>query len=117
VRRFARFLPLLLFVMVCAPVGPRAQQNPDMAACQFIQQALTAHDHLKVGGTRRDVGNYFTEDGGMQFKSPTRYVYPTCRYLKVDIEFDVTKPADPVFSPEDKVTKISKLYVEYPFMD
>jgi len=74
---------------------------------------------------RKDVEEYFKYDGGMQFlPANARYVWTACAYLKLDVEYepppnrawDLTSRKDPT-SPEDRVRKVSKLYVDYPVTD
>ena len=94
--------------------GSQAQNSP---ACPVVQQALLDHDRIKAGITRREVEKYFVQDGGAQFPGTSRYVYPRCRYLHVDIDFDAKASEGHLFSPEDAVTKASKLYGDYSAKD
>jgi hypothetical protein len=85
--------------------------------CGVIDAALSDYQHIKTGITRRDVDRYFELDGGLQFPSSARYVYPKCRYLHLDIEFEAKGNVDRPLSPDDKVVKASRLYVDYPVKD
>lgn len=110
-----------LFAMICILVTPlagaRHDQAQDSTSCPVIQQALSDYQHVKVGVTRGEVEKYFAQDGGAQFPSSTRYVYPKCRFLHVDVEFEAKGPAGRLFSSDDTVTKTSKLYVDYSAKD
>lgn len=110
-----------MFAMICilvTPLGAGTQHNQSQdSPCAVIQQALSDYQHIKVGITRGEVEKYFAQDGGLQFPTSTRYVYPRCQYLHVDVEFDAKGPADRPFSPDDTVTKTSKLYVDYSVKD
>ncbi len=97
--------------------NPRARQNNDGATCGVIEQALRAYREVKVGATRRDVAKYFVPDGGMQFPAKTRYVYPKCNYLHIEVEFELVRPADISSLPNDRVIGVSKLYVDNPAKD
>ena len=110
-----------LFAIVCILVTPLAagtqrDQGQD-PSCVVIQQALHDCQRIKVGITRGEVEKYFAQEGGMQFPTNTRYVYPKCQYLHVDVEFTAKGPAEHLFSNEDIVTKVSKLYVDYSTKD
>lgn len=94
--------------------GSQAQNSP---ACADVQHALTDRGLIKVGSVRREVEKYFVQDGGLQFPGTTRYVYTWCPYIHVDVDFEAKASAGQLFSPDDVVTKISKLYVDYSAKD
>jgi hypothetical protein len=110
-----------LFAMICilvTPLGAGTQHDqPQDSSCAVIQKALSDYQRIKFRTTRGEVEKYFAQDGGAQFPSNTRYVYPKCSYLHVDVEFEAKGPADRLFSPDDTVTKTSKLYVDYSAKD
>lgn len=85
--------------------------------CRVIEQAIKARDRIKVGARRADIEKIFERDGGTQFPSPTRYVHPLCKYLHLDVDFDLQGKPGQLFSTDDVVTKYSKIYVEYPARD
>ncbi len=110
-----------MLAMVCiliTPLGAGTQHDqPQDSSCAVIQQALSDYQRIKVGITRGEVEKYFAQDGGAQFPSSTRYVYPKCHYLHLDLEFGAKGLADRLFSPDDTVTKASKLYAGYSTKD
>jgi hypothetical protein len=111
-----------LSIFLALTLGPivfyhPAQQPQPASGCRLLEQALADYGQLKPGGSRAEVERYFSRDGGFQTSGSTRYVYAKCEYLHVDIEFEVAKPSDVTLSSTDKVTKISKLYAEYPAKD
>ena len=53
----------------------------------------------------------------MQFASKTRFIHRECKYLHVDVDFELVKPANIQPSPEDRIIKVSKLYLEYSIND
>ena len=108
---------VVLLVLMSFNLNSGAQENAHSNDCGLIKQALADYQHVKVGATRAEVGRYFVPDGGAQFPSRTRYIYPRCNYLHVDVEFELTKPTEVSSSPEDKVVGVSKLYIEYPAKD
>ena len=100
-------------IVLCRPV-----QAADKSGCDMVQQALAAYQAIKPGITRKQVEDDFKEEGGGQFREQTRYTYKGCRYIKVNIDFaSVGDPKQLIFSPDDKVTGVSKLYIEYPIKD
>jgi len=109
---------LLVLATLCVLFAPPATAPRQVAAsespsCVVIQQALNDFQHIRVGMSRKEVEKYFKRDGGMQFPSSTRYVYPKCDYIKLEVDFSAG-----TFSPNDIVTKISEqLFVNYPARD
>ena len=73
------------------------------------------------GMTRAGVESRLSEDGGLQFVSPIRFIDPGCRGFKIKVEFEFQKDAADqnraVSAPGDKVINVSKPYLERPFMD
>jgi len=94
--------------------GGQAQNSP---SCAEVHRALVDHDRIRVGVARREVEKYFVQDGGLQFPGTTRYVYTRCPYIHVDVDFKAKASAGQPFSPDDVVTKVSKLYVDYSAKD
>ena len=69
---------------------------------------------IRVGMKRRDVEKDFDVDGGMQFRSETRYMYPKCHDIRIDVDFQPAPRTDPLeFSPDDIVTKVSRPYLAF----
>ena len=71
--------------------------------------------------TRGQVEARLTTDGGLQGVSPVRFAHPACAYFKVDVAFEVKRNAADqnraLVDKADKVTKVSKPYIERPFSD
>lgn len=98
--------------------GPRQDRASGPSSCAVVQQALSDYQHIKAGASRRDVEKFFVLDGGLQFRNSTTYAYPKCNYIKLEIDFSPAPSGTPVLlSPDDTVTKVSKLFVEYPAKD
>lgn len=66
--------------------------------------------------TRQSISRSFEQDGGMQFRSQGRYVYKHCPYIKIEVEYSVVDDG-PDQSPDDKIIKVSRPYLEYPSSD
>jgi hypothetical protein len=116
---FRSFLPAVALVPVTlAPAQPARSGDAACSDCARVQQALADSQRTKPGVTRRDAEAYFKYDGGLSSRERAWFKYPKCRYIKLQIEFEAA-PSTPaaVLSPEDKVTAVSKLYIDYPTMD
>ena len=116
-KRFAKFSVVALFLGTLFAVSPSPGQSNGQTGCSLVEQALKDYQQAKSAKTRQDVEKYYVLDGGAQFPSRTRYVYPKCEYLHVDFEFELAKPAAIATLPDDKVIGVSKIYVEYPSRD
>jgi hypothetical protein len=119
-KKMSHILKAMLFAAVLLlPLTPssRPQEAQNAPACAMVRQALTAYQQIKVGSTRADVERYFIRDGGAQFRQNTRYVYRQCSYLHLDVDFEEKGEAGTSLSPEDKVARVSKLYVDYAAKD
>ena len=108
---------VILLLLVIGTPSLQARSDVSSSAHEQIEQALKDFGNLKVGMTRQDVEVYFTLDGGMNWRGETRYVYHKCDLIKVKITFELDPKMQNDFSVHDKVTKLSKLYLEYPSMD
>jgi hypothetical protein len=87
-KRFAKFSVVALFLGTLFAVSPSPGQSNGQTGCSLVEQALKDYQQAKSAKTRRDVEKYYVLDGGTQFPSRTRYVYPKCEYLHVDFEFE-----------------------------
>lgn len=112
-----RILVILMIVSAsAAPILP-AQSLPACSPCGQVEQALEDSTRLKAGMTRRDAERYFALDGGMNFRGQTRYVYKKCDFVKVEITFEEDPSVQNDFSQKDKITNLSKLFLEFPSKD
>ena len=68
----------------------------------------------KVGMTRGELLKVFMEEGGISSRTRHLYVYRKCGLVKVDVEFAPASDNDntPRDRPEDRITKISKPYLD-----
>ena len=109
----------VLIVLIIANVAPNvpAQSDPSCSACGQVEKALEDFAHLKAGMMRRDAEQYFTLDGGMNFRGRTRYVYKKCEFIQVEINFEEDPEVRNDFSQKDKIASLSKLFLAFPSMD
>jgi hypothetical protein len=103
------------------PFALRSHRTQDLTQVKWIENCLLSFDAIKPGLTRNHIKNIFPMDGGLQFVSPVRFVHPECAYLKIDVDFefkrDVTDQGRAIVGKDDKVTNVSKPYIERPHMD
>jgi hypothetical protein len=101
--------------------GKPPAATPDKGHTAWVEKCLKDFESVKAGMTRHDVDAKWTMDGGIQGVSPVRYAHPACPYFKIDVEFDFKKNAADqnraITGKDDKVTRVSKPYIERPFLD
>lgn len=108
---------LILLLLAAGQLSLQAGQKADTSACAQIEQALQDFGRIKTGMMRHDVERYFTLDGGMNFRLQTYYVYRKCDLIKIEVTFESDPDVKDKFSDRDKITKLSKLYLDYPSKD
>lgn len=86
---------------------------------KWIDSVMRSILTIKPGATRKDLLKVFTEEGGISSRTRRKYVYKECPYIKVDVEFAPVGNEDKLVEemPEDKVTSISRPYLEYGITD
>jgi hypothetical protein len=86
---------------------------------KWIDSVITSILTIKPGATRKDLLRVFKEEGGISSRTRRKYVYKECPYIKVDVEFAPVGDQDKLVEemPEDKVTSISRPYLEYGITD
>lgn len=107
---------LLLAVPFCL-LAEKPKHDADLT--KKIEKVLREVQQIKVGMTRADLLKVFTAEGGCSNRNCRRYVHQRCPYIKVDLEFKpVGKKKDLVQeNAADKITKISKPFLEWSIMD
>jgi hypothetical protein len=113
------------FAGVCVALlyaqGQPTRSEADKDCTYWVQTCLRDFESIKVGMTRDEIKGKFPLDGGVQSVSPVRFTHPACAYFKIDVEFDFKRNAADqnraIWGKEDKVTKVSKPYIERPFID
>ena len=84
-----------------------------------IVEVMERIDAIKVGMTRADLLTVFTVEGGISTRARRTYVYRSCPYIKVEVDFKaVTNPDDRLTEmSDDKILKLSRPYLQYSVMD
>ena len=86
--------------------------------CALAERALAAYQEIKPGTTRKEVEKNFDYDGGIHFRERGRYTYRGCKYIKLGVDFSVEPDIGNTPDPSnDKVTAVSKLFIDYPVKD
>lgn len=104
---------LFLLVPLAEPQGSKGHSD----CCTVVAEALSAFQQVKKGMTRADVEKLLSLDGGMDFRTKSRYVFPKCDYLKLDLEFSPDPKVTNASSPRDTVISIGRPYLAYPSKD
>ncbi len=101
--------------------APPPRAEPDKNCTQWVESCLKDFESIKTGMTRAQVEAKVTMDGGLQNVSPVRFAHPACGYFKIDVEFAFKRNAADqnraIADKADKVTKVSKPYIERPILD
>jgi hypothetical protein len=85
---------------------------------RWIRENLPELESIKVGMTRGELLKVFMQEGGISTRTWHRYVYRKCGYVKVDVEFTAVGNTDGhEEGPDDRITKISKPFLELMIMD
>lgn len=108
-----------LITLVCIAPGLPSQSGGTDEHTAWIAKSLKEMESVKLGMTRGELLKVFKEEGGISTRKWRRYAYRDCRYIKVDVEFE------PAGDPEnqinqntlDKITKISKPFLEWSIAD
>ena len=72
---------------------------------------------IQPGMTRAELAKVFATEGGISTNKHRTYVFSSLPYIKVDVDFTPTDPAQTEEQPTDKIEKISKPYLEWSISD
>ncbi len=89
----------------------------DQEHTKWIDKVMRTIQTIKPGMVRGDLKKMFAEEGGLSARRQRKYVYKTCPYIKVDVEFAPSDNDMSTEKPEDKIVSISRPYLEYSIMD
>jgi hypothetical protein len=118
-RTLVALLAFGLVVVSAAAITSASKSQPADEHTEWIARSLKEIETVKVGMTRADLQRVFKEEGGLSTRTWRRYVYRDCPYIKVDVEFEpVGEPQNRTSQdPGDKITKISKPFLEWSILD
>jgi hypothetical protein len=97
-----------------------ADRAPVPVPLETLDLVLRDFSSIYPGLTRAEVKVLLRQDGGMFTPTMTRFVHPLCLYCKVTITFEPERDYNnrpKGISDSDKVTKVSKPYLEVMNLD
>ena len=94
------------------PVTLPGEPVIDWEHTQWVSSVLAWIATIKPGMTRSDLLRVFTTEGGLSTRTHRTYVLKQCQTIKVDVEFSISAN-----EAEDKITHISKPYLDYGIYD
>ena len=99
-------------------VGYAQQRSAiDKEHTKWIDDVMREIQTIKPGMTRDDLQKLFVEEGGRSTRMHRKYVYKSCPYIKVDIDFVPSDEDKWAEKPEDKIAGISHPYLESTISD
>jgi hypothetical protein len=111
---------LLAVVALGFLVAPsRADEEVDRNFTKQVSDILTECKKITVGTTRAELLKVFTTEGGIFTARHRAFVHRRCPYIKVDVDFTLSDPAQGALDqrPTETVSKISKPYLEWSISD
>ena len=107
---------LIMFIIISQSAQT---QRKTIGHSEWVAKSLSEIQTVKVGMNRRDLLKLFTVEGGVSNRRTRTYVYRECPYIKVDVGFElVGMPNDKLTEHmEDRITRISKPYLEQSVID
>lgn len=94
------------------PVTLPGEPVIDWGHTEWVSNVLAWVATIKPGMTRSDLLRVFTTEGGLSTRTSRTYVLKQCPTIKVDVEFSISGN-----EPDDKITQISKPYLDYGHYD
>jgi hypothetical protein len=105
-------------LMVCLALWALPAASPQTPSSQdhvrWVELSMREMKAVKVGATRAEVEKLFVPEGGISTVLQKTYSFRKCPYFKVDVEFTAQIDSPSGGSPNDKVVKISKPYLDWP---
>ncbi len=90
----------------------------DSEETRWIGAHLEEMQSIRAGMSRADLLKVFMEEGGLSTRLGRRYVYRRCGLIKVDVEFAPgSDPSSHRQRPDDRITRMSKPFLERPAVD
>ena len=86
---------------------------------EWLARSLREMETIKPGMDREDLLKVFQVEGGLSTRTQQKFAYRECPYIKVDVTFEaVGKPEDKLTeSPNDKIAKVSRPFLEWSILD
>jgi hypothetical protein len=113
-KRYSRWVRQLKLLRI-EPIPTSTAYDSEQA--RWIAASMKEIQSIKAGMTRAELLKVFTVEGGISARTWRRYVYRRCGYIKVDVEFSPVGSGGGGESPDDRITKISKPFLEWMIAD
>jgi hypothetical protein len=86
---------------------------------KWLAGCLREIQTIKPGMTREELLKVLQGEGGLSSPTTQRFAHRDCPYIKVDVKFEALRDAEgrAKESPKDKITTISKPFLEWPIID
>jgi hypothetical protein len=112
-------IPLIFLLMFTITTPSARPQRTTMGHSEWVAKSLKTIQTIKIGMTRRELLKLFTVEGGASNRTTRTYIFRECPYIKVDVGFEpVGSPQDKLRERlEDRITRISKPYLEQSVID
>jgi hypothetical protein len=94
------------------PVTLPGEPVIDWGHTQWVSNVLLLIATIKPGMTRSDLLRVFTTEGGLSTRTRRTFVLKQCPTIKVDVEFSTSAS-----EADDKITQVSKPYLDYGHYD
>jgi hypothetical protein len=114
--RNALLIVILCCGLLCASSTSPSPSDTTGSGCAIVLHALQSYQRIKPGVTRQEVEHDF-ESVGLAFRGEGVFVYKGCRYIQVKITFTEDSSMQGKFSPKDRVSSVSQLFVDYAVAD
>lgn len=110
-------ISIVLLTMIVSPSAQTPAKT--ISHSDWVARSLTRIQTITIGMTRGDLLKLFTVEGGVSNRTTRTYVFRECRYIKVDVGFEpVGMPKDKLTEHmEDRITRVSKPYLEQSVID
>ena len=107
------------FIMCSFSMPSLAGRIADENLAKQISGILTECQKIKPGTTRAELLKIFTTEGGLSTAKHRTFVYRSCPYIKVDVDFTLSDPKQDALDerPTDTISKISKPYLDWSVID
>jgi hypothetical protein len=103
----------LLFCLLAGWAHAQDFAASDKDLTKKIDAVIRQWQTLKRGMTRADLEKILQTEGGLSSIQERLYVWRSCPYIKVDVQFNPTSPGQKDELPTDTVTSYSKPFLQY----
>jgi hypothetical protein len=94
--------------------SPKPSHRNKLSHVEWVGKCLAEIQGIRSGMKRADVEKVMQTEGRRFSPAWGHYVHKECRYFKVDFEFTYSRSKDgqALWSPDDRIVKISRPYLD-----